>query len=456
MKPKTLLLPVAIFFVTAVAAQKGREVLTGFAITSAEKGGRSWKEVRLVNIETGEVEKSIFSGNAETKALNARTKKPITAPAVGSTISASMPARTEKKVVNLDQELSEAQGSNVKVVRVIHRVKEDATKPFATNSAAMAYDARHERLYYTPMGINQLRYRDIRSGKVYYFENESFGTVTGLHDVKKQITRMVIGSDGNGYAVSNDAQHFLRFTTGKKPTITDLGPLSSISTQSPALGTQYGGDMIADAKGNLYVITASRNVYLIDIKARTSSHLGTIKGLPKGYSTNGAMVEGGSKVIVCSSESTAGYYRFDLNTLDAEKISTAGNVFNASDLANGVLAFDKKDKKKEVNEEKPTEEKSKPQSIAGNEETSGKSLSVYPNPVTDGRVTITFKDQAAGRYQLQVMDLSGKMITNRAINLRSKGQVEELRFPDVAKGSYILRVVSESGELAGTSKLVVQ
>jgi len=58
------------------------------------------------------------------------------------------------------------------------------------------------------------------------------------------------------------------------------------------------------------------------------------------------MVEEGSKVIVASSESTDGYYRFDLNTLEAERVSPAGTVFNASDLATGNLAFDKKTKDK--------------------------------------------------------------------------------------------------------------
>jgi len=37
---------------------------------------------------------------------------------------------------------------------------------------------------------------------------------------------MVIASDGNGYGLSNDANHLIRFTTGKNPTISDLGAIS--------------------------------------------------------------------------------------------------------------------------------------------------------------------------------------------------------------------------------------
>ena len=90
----------------------------------------------------------------------------------------------------------------------------------------MAYDKKHERLYYTPMGINQLRYIDLKSNKIYYFENEPFGTVSGPGDGANQICRMVIASDGNGYALTNDANHLIRFTTGKNPVITDLGALT--------------------------------------------------------------------------------------------------------------------------------------------------------------------------------------------------------------------------------------
>src|SRR4030095_12531389 len=99
--------------------------------------------------------------------------------------------------------------NNIVIVRVdgMRMTKTQTDKPFATNSAAAAYDKKHERLYYTPMGINQLRYIDLKSNKIYYFENESFGTVSGPGDGANQICRMVIASDGNGYALTNDGNH---------------------------------------------------------------------------------------------------------------------------------------------------------------------------------------------------------------------------------------------------------
>ncbi|HEY6503537.1 MAG TPA: T9SS type A sorting domain-containing protein [Chitinophagaceae bacterium] len=476
MKPKTLLLLVMTLFIISVNAQKKeKQPVSGYAITAVEKGARSWKEVKLVDMTTGQELRSIYKSANETEALNARTKKPVVkkniSPAANTLTTTATPAPARKKVVNLDDELNKAQGNNnnnvnVQVRRqvVVIRTKEQPDKPFSTNSAAMAYDKKHDRLYYTPMNISQLRYIDLKSGNIYYFEDEPFGVVKGHGDVQNQITRMVIASDGNGYALSNDGNHLIRFTTGKKPTITDLGALSDdvknekFSIHSPG---GYGGDMVADANENLYLITANRNVFKISIQSKVAVHLGSIKGLPRGFSTNGAMVEEGSNVIVASSESTEGYFRFDLNTLLAEKVSQEGNVFNASDLANGNLAFEKKKKDKKQDKEiameepKPTisEEATKTRKPGA---TFDNNIAVYPNPVTNGTVKVSFTDLPAGKYQVQLLDLTGRLVSSLEVNLNSKLQVADLNIPEVAKGNYLVKVVSKPNNVSAISKLVVQ
>lgn len=464
MKQRILLLLVMVSLITFSHAQKTDKKKTGYAITGQQKGHNGWKEVRLVDVTTGDEIKTIYKGSQEIEALNARTGKPIVKkelPARSATITTAAPVR---KVVNLDQELDKANG--VKVTRVVYvsqRIQSD--KPFATNSAAMAYDKKHERLYYTPMNINQLRYIDLKSStpKIYYFEDEAFGTA-GQGGVDKQITRMVIASDGDGYALTNDAKSLIRFTTGKKPAITDLGALTddaangkfSVHSQSC-----YGGDMIADASKNLYLITANRRVYQISIESKVAKYTGSIKGLPQGFSTNGAMVEEGSKVIVCSSESTAGYYRFDLNTLQAEKISGSGSVFNASDLANGNLAFDKKkkDKKEEAKTETPAiaEEIVTAKQEIATEKLAGNGIAVFPNPVTDGLVKLSFTDQPAGKYQVQLLDLSGRIVSTQQVNIAGGKQIAEFRLPAlISAGTYYVNVFNETLKVSSTTKLVVQ
>ncbi len=477
MKQRLLLFFVMTAFITTLQAQqndKSSKPVTGYAITAIEKGGKSWKEVRLVDITAGTVVKNIYDSKQESAPLNARTGKAVavkdqnSSKSYTTTIVSPGPG---KKVVNLDQELDKANGSRTMTyTRVVVRETVVGNKPFSTNSAAMAYDKKHERLYYTPMSISQLRYIDLKSGKIYYFEDEAFGVVKGMGDVQNQITRMVIASDGNGYALTNDADHLIRFTTGKNPTITDLGSLTDPAETKYSVHNPggYGGDMIADAQGNLYLLMANRNVFKINIESKLATHMGKITGLPQGFSTNGAMVEEGSKVIIASSESTVGYYRFDLNTMVAEKVSGSPDVFNASDLANGVLAFDKKKKDRKNRNEDP--EETKPEVVEtqptvadaiartdGQDGLAKNGIAVYPNPVTNGIVNLSFSDQPAGKYQIQLFDMAGKLISTKEVNINSVSQIETFKFPELAAGgSYLLKVSNELNKISITNKIVVQ
>jgi hypothetical protein len=425
---RILLLSFSLAFISFAQAQKNAKT-TAYAITGVQKGSSAWTEVRLVDVSTGEEVQTVFQSANNAKILNARTKRPIAKWDDGS-------------------------------------LRSSADKPFATNSAACAYDKKHDRLYYTPMGIAQLRYIDLKAKepKVYYFEEEAFGVVKNRGDVASQITRMVIASDGNGYALSNNANHLIQFTTKKKQEIKDLGAL----TDDPANGTVsvhsiscYGGDMIADKNENIYLIGANRSVFKISLETRVATYVGPIKNLPKGYSTNGAIAEGDSKVIVSSSNSTAGYYRFDLNTLESEKVSGSNSVFNASDLASGALAFEKKDKKKEkpkgIKDEVATTITAIERRVPTEEAIVKNAITVYPNPVTDGYFRLSFADQKPGRYQVQFMDVAGKIISTQSVNVNNKVQVEEFRVPQkVAAGNYLVKVINENGSYSNINKIIVQ
>lgn len=277
---------------------------------------------------------------------------------------------------------------------------------------------------------------------------------------------MVIGGDGNGYALTNNAEHLIRFTTNKKAEITDLGALTddlSNGKFSIHSGNGFGGDIIADKSGNLYLITANRAVFMINIESKVATYKGYIKGLPKGFSTNGAVVEKGTNVIVTSSTSTSGYYMFDLDTLQAQKLSAAESVYNASDLANSNLIDDRKKKKEDKKTEEPqqqVEEETDEPAIAQRPEISDvkeNKINVYPNPVTNSVVNLSFTGYTQGRYEIQVLDLNGKLIHTLDITLNSKSQVQELRLPSIiAKGSYLVKIVGEAGKILNVEKLIVQ
>jgi hypothetical protein len=221
--------------------------------------------------------------------------------------------------------------------------------------------------------------------------------------------------------------------------------------------------MIADKDNNLWLVTANRAVYKISLESKVASYVGSIKGLPRGFSTNGAVAEGDSKVIVSSSSSTEGYYRFDLNTLQAEKVSEGGTVFNASDLANATFAFEKKKKEEEQPKEEVAQpvadvaEARKPGSATTENVIVANSISVFPNPVRERQFKLSFNDQKPGRYQIQLLDGAGKVVSVQQANVYNKIQVEEFRLPaQVAAGNYIVRVTSEDGSYVNTNKLIVQ
>jgi Secretion system C-terminal sorting domain len=433
---------------------------TAYAITAGQKGQNNWCEVRVVNLNTGEEVQSVYKPSQDVKRLNARTGKAIALTDAANARSVDQP------VTYTTTSYENGQKRTITYVdRGSVAVKSDM--PFATNSAACAYDKKHERLYYTPMGINQLRYIDLKSKTptVYYFENEPFGVLAGRHDVQNQITRMVIASDGNGYALTNNGNHLLQFTTGKKPVITDLGSLTDAPGNAASVHSNggYGGDMIADANGNLYLITANRAVFKIPLQTKEASFQGIIQGLPRGYTTNGAVVEEGSKVIVSSSNSTQGYYRFDLISLQSELVSS-GSVYNASDLANGTLAFEKKKKKRdEPKEEQILEQPVKEETVgqkpkpAQEDVIARNGIAIFPNPVTTGLVKVSFGNQPQGKYRIQLMDISGKLVSEREVIVTSAMQIEEFRLPElVTKGSYMMKVVGETNKVSFTNKIIVQ
>jgi hypothetical protein len=385
-----------------------------YAITSSQKGQSSWTEVRLVDLTTGAEVQTIYTSKAQPQVLNARTGKSIAM----STGNAA------------------------------------ANMPFSTFSAACAFDRKHNRLYYTPMGINQLRYIEL-SGKeprIFYFEGEAFGMVANLQDEANHITRMVIGADGNGYALSNDGNHLMRFTTGKKPTITDLGNLvddqanGGVSIHNRC--SSWGGDMVADAFGKLHLVSARQAIFEINTESRVATFKGYISGLPANYTTNGAVIDDEGNMVVGSASSTQGYYKVDIQSLKATKIETKDKVFNTSDLANGNLAMEK-----EANAKASAVSAA---SLLRRDIVRNDNISVFPNPVTEGSFRLYFDNQRQGKYEIQLVDLTGRIVSSQPVSIGAKAQVEEMFVSSkLARGMYMVKVVNGSKALFA-DKILIQ
>jgi len=153
-----------------------------YAITDITKEGANWSSLRRIDLKSGAFSEVLLNGNdASSLAYDDATKKQMNEPFTDA------------------------------------RFGKTANAAFGTGVAAIAYDKRNNRLYYTPMFINQLRYIDLKTMKVYFVPtSDNTGLQIKANDQSNIITRMTIGADGNGYALSNDGNHLLRFTTGKK------------------------------------------------------------------------------------------------------------------------------------------------------------------------------------------------------------------------------------------------
>lgn len=408
---------IGVLLITSIASGQQNDQFA-YSVTDVNQQGANWSFLRKLNLQTGTYSDILLSGNdASFLAYDAATKKQLTVP------------------------LQDAQYGTI------------ANAAFATGVAAMAYDKKNNRLYYTPMLIDQLRYIDLKTMKVFYVTNRSFtGKPQKSPDQGNIVTRMAIASDGNGYAMTNDGSQFIRFSTGKKMEITDLGTVVDDQANKDASihnsCSSYGGDMIADDNGNLYVISARNHVFKVNIETKVATHLGIINGLPNGFTINGAAVNDNNTIVVSSAMQSASYFTIDHKTLTAIPYKIAGTVWQSSDLANSNLLVSG-NRPAVVATDVITDKTSV---IAG-----GDKVSVYPNPVTDNQFTVRFNQLNAGNYSLQITDVMGKKVLQRSIVVNGDNQAQDIRLnSSTARGVYLVQLSNTAGKLIFSTKIILQ
>jgi len=395
-------------FIVLGLSTGAQDANSSFAITGKGAGDFQWVNIRQVNVKTGTVEKTIYDNvsNATTTAFSQGSNKIVQAPVMGYGV------------------------------------------------AAAAYDKMHNRLYFTQMHYGVLSYVDLNKKEpVFNFAGALVQRNDGTFlQEESHITRMVIGADGNGYGITNDGNHLIRFTTGKKAVITDLGNLvdaesnKGISVHNRC--SSWGGDMIADAYNKLYIISANHNIFTIDVDTRVATHIGTITGLPANYTTNGAAVDAGGAIVVSSANTFEGYYKFKINDFAAVKIEGSDKTYNASDLANGNLLLQKEaDAAKNFGAAE-----FRPVTPVINAD-----AHIYPNPVTSNEFKVSFEGQQTGKYNVTVTDLSGKPVMTRVVYVTAKTQVETVPLNrSFAKGMYMVKVTDANNKFIFTERIVIQ
>lgn len=383
-----------------------------YVITDVNKEGVSWNTLRKIDLQSNSFSDVLLNGSDITPlAFDAATKKQFTSPV------------TDPRYGNV------------------------ANAAFGTGVAAIAYDKKNSRLYYTPMFIDQLRYIDLKTMKVYFVSGiENAALKTKASDQSNIITRMAIAADGNGYALTNDGKHLLQFTTGKKVAVTDLGTLvdapenKDISIHNSC--SSFGGDMIADDDDNLYIFSARNHVFKVNTETKVAKHLGLVTGLPAGFTINGAAVTEGNKILIVSATNNSGLYTLDSKTWTAS-LADAGVPWRSADLANSNLLQTRKiippaDLMTAINAD------------------SDKRIRLFPNPVTNNNFTIQFT-QPEGNYSILVTDVLGRQTIKSISNINGKGQTESVQLPaSTKKGVYLVKVVDQQSQTIFSQKILVQ
>jgi hypothetical protein len=319
--------------------------------------------------------------------------------------------------------------------------------PFSTGVAAAAFDRQHNRLYFSPMFVDQLRYIDLATMKVYSIPQPFTGAGTMHNDEAKVVTRMVIAPDGTGYAISNDGKAFVRFSTGKNPDITQLGTLvddpANDGISIYAKETSFGGDMISDDAGNLYILSARNHVFKVNTQTRMATHLGAISGLPENFTVNGAVVTADGSLLVSSAVDGSGYFSINPANWKATPYALAAAVYRSSDLANGNFIV--------VPGRRPAIE-TLTQKIVMND-----AVQIYPNPVTAKRFTMQFSKLPAGDYTIELSDVNGKNLLQKRVALYGAQQQQSMTLPaSSAKGVYLVKVLDRNSKSVFEQKVVVQ
>jgi Secretion system C-terminal sorting domain len=321
--------------------------------------------------------------------------------------------------------------------------------PTATMVAAAAFDKNHNKLFFTPMRKGELRWLDVESN-TYYTVTSKLLNPRDLSDEANHITRMDIAADGYGYAVTNDGNHFIQFTTGKKTNINDLGALIDAETNKDISihnrCSSWGGDMVADAYGKLYIISANHNIFKVDAASRVATYLGAVTGLPANYTTNGAAVDDNGMIVVSSANSYDGLYKFNMKDLAAEKIE-GSDKYTASDLANGNLLY-----QKEADAKRNFGAASLLLVAVANTD-----ARIFPNPVTNNEFKVLFDNLQAGQYSIVLSDLSGRIALNKVVNVYAKSQAETVKITNtLGKGVYFVKLLDTNKQIVFAEKIIIQ
>ena len=280
--------------------------------------------------------------------------------------------------------------------------------------------AQNGNLFYLPMNGSKVSMVDTSSKT-----GSLIDVPNSLIDNKKQSTyfaRMTTGSDGFIYTLNNDGSELLKISANGS--VQNLGMVNGIAQYAKALGNDtavYGGDMIADAFGNLYVISAAAHVFKFNPNKLNAEYIGKISGLADGYTVNGVAVMKDGNVLLATT-SAHGLYTMDMNTLEATfKADYSVPVYDLSSpyfLRQNMM-----------------------DEIAGTQS----KYSLYPTIVKDSELNIVSKSNENSNLQVSVWNLNNKQIYSKSLTVNAVGDYKVSLNGSLQPGIYVLKAVNQEG-----------
>ncbi|MGB6083323.1 hypothetical protein [Moheibacter sp.] len=280
--------------------------------------------------------------------------------------------------------------------------------------------AQNGDLFYLPMNGNKVSMINTSSktGTLIDVPN----TLVNNKNQGTYFARMTTGSDGFIYALNNDGSELLKISSSGS--IQNLGSVSGIAEFAKASGVEtsvYGGDMIADAFGNLYVISASANVFKFNPNKLNAEYIGKINGLANGYTVNGAAVMKDGNVLLATT-SAHGLYVLDMNTLEATfKSDYSVPVY---DLASPYFLR---------------------QSTLDEFANAQSKYSLYPTIVKNSELNIVSKSTENSTLHVTVWNLNNKQIYSKNLTVNSIGDYKVNLSGSLQPGIYVLKATNQEG-----------
>lgn len=316
-------------------------------------------------------------------------------------------------------------------------IKNSASNAQTPSMASLAFDKTNNSLVFVPMFSSNVYVMNMRTKQITLVENNAVKSVQC--NVDSHITRMAATKDGSIYAMSNSGSQLIKISSDNgRYSVQDLGAIKDISASTEMslskMVTGYGGDMIADADGNLYVFSAFNNVFKIDVRNLTSEFMGTISGLPEKYTVNGAAVNLDGNVIVGNARGE-GLYEINFKTLESKVI--AGDFkMPIYDLASPYFLNDNTT------------------STTTNVYTG---IEIYPTKVNQQFFNIKINNEKVkGNFKVELADYIGNKLMKQNINVVRNNSEFKINLNKYNAGVYIVNLSDTNGNTIYSTKIVIE